>query len=340
MRATLGTMAVGGATLALLTLSTRAHAAPTARLVYSRTAEASSCPDEAALRRAVSARVGYDVFFPWAPRTVVVAIVRRQRAFVATVSLVDEGGIDHGAHELHSDVACVDLLDTVALAVAIAIDPQSLLAAPASSNEAPPPPPPPDPLPLTPMPAALEPGDGTGRRGDEESERKAPTSERVRLEASLGAVVSLGMAPSPAVGTTLDVGFRWSRFSLAIEGAIDAPASEAVSAGGRASAWLAYGALVPCASLGVLFGCAVVRGGSLESSGEGVLDTKSASNAWWAIGGRVGALLPVTGPLRLRLRADLVGDLQPTTLRLDGATAWPAPVVAGSLGIDAVVRFW
>ncbi len=111
-------------------------AAPTSRLVYSRSTDAASCPDEQVLRRAVAARVGYDPFFAWATRTIVAGITRRDVAFVATVDMVDDQGVSHGARELRTTGECGELLDAVALAIAIAIDPQSL------SRTGPPPSPP------------------------------------------------------------------------------------------------------------------------------------------------------------------------------------------------------
>lgn len=104
-----------------------ARAAPTARLVYSRTAGAASCPDEGALRRAVSVRVGYDPFFGWARKTIIANMsASPSRGFVARVMLVDEDGIAHGARELRTSGACAERLDPVALGIAIAIDPHAL----------------------------------------------------------------------------------------------------------------------------------------------------------------------------------------------------------------------
>ena len=80
-----------------------AAAAPTARLVYSRTADAMSCPNEDVLRKAVAARVGYDPFFAWAPRTVVANLAREGNAYVAAVDLIDEQGLAHGARALRTE---------------------------------------------------------------------------------------------------------------------------------------------------------------------------------------------------------------------------------------------
>jgi hypothetical protein len=314
-----------------------ARAAPTARLVYSRAADAASCPDETALRKAVATRVGYDAFFPWAQRTIVAAIVRRERSFVATVDLVDEGGIDHGAHELHTDGACGDLLDAVALAVAIAIDPRSMLAAPlATTREHASPPPDAPPTPPMPPPSSLmAPPPGAA------PSMPVEVRPRIAFEVGMGPVATLGMGPETALGGEVGVGLRWSRLSIGLEGLVDAPSSATAKAGkGQASAWLALGSLVPCVTVRPLFLCAVVQAGSMRASAQGDPTTSAAvSRPWFALGGRVGTLIPIRGALGLRVHLDLVADPAPTTLYLNGQEAWTAPVVAGALGIDALWRF-
>jgi hypothetical protein len=77
------------------------------------------CPDEQALRHEVAARVGYDPFFAWAKRTIVASVTRRGGAFVATVDMVDDDGVSHGARELRTEGECRELLDAVALAIAM-----------------------------------------------------------------------------------------------------------------------------------------------------------------------------------------------------------------------------
>src|SRR5271170_1386767 len=115
-------------TCALALRASTASASPTARLVYSRAVGADSCPNEDALRRAVAARVGYDPFFAWANKTIVATMAAdRPGGFTARVGLVDEGGTEHGTRDLHTDGDCSDLLGASALAIAIAIDPRSLM---------------------------------------------------------------------------------------------------------------------------------------------------------------------------------------------------------------------
>jgi hypothetical protein len=314
-----------------------AHATPTSKLVYSRSGDADACPDEQALRRAVAARVGYDPFFAWAPRTIVARLTRHAQAFVATVDLIDDSGVSHGARELRSEGECGELFDAVALAIAIAIDPQSL-----SQRSTPPA-----------AASASAPAD-TQRQDtanwlpttpEAEPERSAPArapdlpADPVAFEVSAGSVASTGVAPGPAIGVALGAALRRRAFSLALEGRVDAPASTSASGGGDVSSWLVLGAVVPCMHLGPLFGCGIVQAGSAKTSGNGVPGTRSESIPWWATGGRLGVRFPLSENALLRLRTDVVGNLSRMTLRLDGADVWTAPPVAASLAADVVLHF-
>jgi hypothetical protein len=337
-----------------------AYATPTARLVYSRTADAASCPNEEALREAIAARVGYDPFFPWARRTVVASLAREDRAYVAKIDLVDEQGMDHGARALRTEGPCSDLLDTVALAIAIAIDPRSLTRAPSKPSEAPSPEgspapetretgeasawpspaqPPPDSRPAPPgappteRPLAI--GD-TPHAGSQES--GAP-----EVEAFLGAVVSDAVAPGPAVGLALGSALRWKWASLGVDARVDAPSAEARPAGGSVSSWLVVGTLAPCAHFGPLLvpllACGLVQAGSMQSYGSDVVVGGHGSALWFATGARLGAGIRLSSRWELRARGDLVFDLAPTALRLDGVPVWTSSWVAGSLALDGVVHF-
>jgi len=313
-----------------------ARASPTSKLVYSRSVDADSCPDEQALRRAVAARVGYDPFFAYATRTIVASLTRRGQAFVATVDLVDEGGVSHGARELRSEGECRELLDAAALAIAIAIDPQSLTrpaAAAPAQDEPPAPAPPPAVVVTPPQPAADAPATAPPAPPSEGSE--PPWS----FDASAGLAGSVGFAPGPSAGLALGADARWRWLSLGLEGRVDAPASTSGSAGGTVSSWLVLGAVVPCAHLGSFFGCALVQAGSAQTSGSGVPDARSQALPWLAAGGRLGVHLHMTDDTLLRLHADVVANLDPMTLQLYGGNVWPAPPVAASLGADVVLHF-
>lgn len=360
-----------------LTRTSPASATPTARLVYSRTASASSCPDETALRRAVSARVGYDPFFPWARKTIVASMsASPSGGFVAQVVLVDEEGIAHGARELRTRATCADLLDPVALGIAIAIDPHAI-AGPAESHDDQP-----DSLPRTepdtytagsphPSPrsarndegdaAASAPGASSAAELRASSAPTAPSpsvpdvapqrprASNGRAQATsfglmVGAVTSLGVALQPAFGPTAGVEVRRGMLSVGLEGRVDLPstASAGFADGATATSTLAVATLPLCAHGGVFFGCALGQAGVLEGWSAGIRDTVRRGTFWSAVGGRVGAEMPVAARFDVRAHGDLLVPLPPEELVLAGnvvETRWSVWRVAPSLGVEGVIHF-
>jgi hypothetical protein len=147
------------------------------------------------------------------------------------------------------------------------------------------------------------------------------------------------VAPQLAPGLALGAAVRWSSSSLGLEGRIDAPTSRDAPQGGSVSAWLLTAILVPCAYAGPALACALLQVGTTRSSSAGVADARSGSSLWLAAGARIGVLIPLSDRVRLRLRSDVLFDLAPTALELDGVDVWTSPRLAASLGADAVVRF-
>jgi hypothetical protein len=310
-----------------------ACATPSARLVYSRGPGAESCPDEVALRREVAARVGYDPFFLWADKTIVASVVRAQPSgFVARVHLVDSAGADHGMRELHTDGKCDDLLGAAALAIAIAIDPLLLAPQQTSSQEEAPvtasPPPPAVVAPSAPAPLVV-------------ASKPPVTGDTVRLRAMAGAVASLGVAPAPAAGLSIGAEARWHRVSLELEARVDAPVGRvfATPSGPRlVSSWLAAGTLAPCVHAAVLLGCALVQLGSVQASAP-VSGRGAGSAPWVSAGARVGSAIGIGKGAEIRLRADVLANLDRAQIGIDNAEVWKAPLICSSYGLDVSVPF-
>jgi hypothetical protein len=317
-----------------IAFATNAAASPTARLVFSRAPGAESCPDEAALRRAVSARVGYDPFFAWADKTIVTTMTAAPPGFAAQVDMVDAHGVRHGARELHTEQGCGDLLEVAALAIAIAIDPRLLAVqlpppAPAQPAEASPALDPVPAVPAAPPPPSKVIADAAAQ----------PPAAPLRIEATAAAVVSVGAAPEPAAGFGLGFAVGGGALSLAVEGRVDAPTWEPAAGGGKVGAWLALGSLVPCVHGGPVFVCAIGQLGSMKASGEGAPAVRSETLPWRAVGGRFGATAPLSEVLAVRVGMDFLANLTRQTLALNGTATWTAPVVTASLGADVVVLF-
>jgi hypothetical protein len=311
---------------ALLVMTAAAHASPQARLVYARGDGAEVCPDESALRRAVGARIGYDPFFPWAEKTVVVSIERREHELSARVQLVEADAHAHGAREFTAAPDdCVGLVDRIALTISIAIDPRVLTGAapPVPLASAPPQPVPPSPAPATPpAPEPLAPAPA------ERSIASAPSRPRARF--ALAALGVTGNLPSAAGGFAIAGGVAWRAFSVGLEGAVDLASSRGVP-GGSVSGSLASLAAVPCGRWSIVHVCGLATFGRFEGSASGLPAAHSQSALYAAVGARAGAELPLGAGVALFADADALGDLARATLRVGTAPEWKASAVSGAL---------
>src|SRR5262245_34159142 len=124
--------------LGVLSLSRVGEAAPASRLVYGRTLATATCPDEPELRASVRSRLGYDPFFPWAGQTIVVHVAQRaNRRLVGKVYLVDPEGRASPEREFTTSAdECAELVETLALAIVITLDPLHGMTAAAAPSPA------------------------------------------------------------------------------------------------------------------------------------------------------------------------------------------------------------
>ena len=100
-----------------------------ARLVYERDASAESCPDAAALRAAVSKRIGFDPFDEAATRVISCRVEKSRQTLRAHIDVEDGAGESKTAREIVSKQDdCQELAEAVALALSIAINPLTLAA--------------------------------------------------------------------------------------------------------------------------------------------------------------------------------------------------------------------
>jgi hypothetical protein len=173
-----------------------------------------------------------------------------------------------------------------------------------------------------------------------ETPRRSP---RVAFTASVGAVVSLAVAPAPATGLSIGGEARWRQASLGVEARIDAPASHTFLAPSglgletvSLSSWLVTATVGPCVHARALIGCALGQLGSVQAS---ALEGSARSAPWLAAGARVGAAVPLGGGGALRLRADLLANLDRAEIWIDAAKIWKAPLLCASYGLDVVVPF-
>jgi hypothetical protein len=335
------TFAAAVAALALVVGAPAASASPSAKLTYLRAEGAERCPDEAELKRAVAARLGYDVFFPWAKTTVVVEITRAPKGFHGAVKFVDARGVVKGQRALDSKSDdCADVVRALALTVSIAIDDFGLddVPKPAPAPEpAPVPEPEPEPEPA-PEPAP------SPAPAPEPAPAPAPVSatppRRTELALWVAPTVSFGVAPAAAVGAHVDVDVRRGPLSIGLEARADLPSSAAAPQGGRVSTHLLLASVVPCVrALAPLALCAVGSFGDFFESGAGLAAPSSGSAPFAAVGGRVAAFIPVTDRLFVATHVDVLAALTRHVVQIDDAEAFHVPPASATLGLGAGARF-
>ena len=308
-----------------------AQAGERARLRFSREATAAECPDERALRDAVSARLGYEPFVADAPRLVVVTFRREGSTLRGVVQLREADGSVRGERTLTSTRGdCDELAQTTTLTISILLDPRS--------GFMPPRPPEREPVPdFTPPPKA-PPEDSA--RGP--AEAKAPPTDAFRLRVGLGAAASIGAAPAAAFGALVGVGVEHAWWSLMGELRADLPASGAPQATGGTSLTVrtryTAGNLVPCGHFGVGYACASLTLGAIQGEVLGAVPSRQ-STFQAMIGPRLGLALPLARWLSADAHVDGAYALTDTTFRVLTAELWTTPAISGLVSIGMVGRF-
>lgn len=319
---------------AILLWGLRAHANPSARLVYVRAAGASECPNEEVVRRSVAARLGYDPFFLSAPTTIFVEVSRNGERFDAAVKLVDSQGVERGTRHLESNRDCANLVATLALTISLVVDSVSLAvapnppavvapdpaavvapAAPAAPPASPPASPPPPEAPLLP----------TGRPS-----RNAPFFAGVTV---LG---TLGSALAPTAGAALFGGTRRGWASIRIEARGDLPAT--ASTPPTARSWALFGWALPCGHLRSAFACAAMGVEWIHATGD-ARSPRRAETLVPVAGARLGVEVAATDCLAFAAYAELLAPLQRPRIEIDGVAVQHFPAVAGDVGVSALERF-
>jgi hypothetical protein len=319
--------------------STPALATPSARLTYSRSEGAESCPDEGVLRRAVEQRLGYDPFFPWADRTIVARLSGEARELHASIELLDAGGIVRGSRKLTAPAsACRELVSGMALAISIAIDPSSVDRPPAPGKE------------NTGDPSVEEWSEARAseaaaapvpdRASSHAAAPPAPNRDRANVVVSVdgGVTGAVGLAPAAALGPMLGARLTWPSWELGIDGHYLFGFDKSYPTGHVSSSVL-DGTLVGCFRPGAVFACGVASAGRLGVSGSGITQPKDAAAFVFGLGARAGVEIPLSAVWSIDMYADLMFNLTEQSVELGGGEVWPSNLVGGLATVAARRRF-
>lgn len=317
-----------------------AIAAASARLFYGIGDGVEGCPDEAALRRAIADRVGYDPVFAIAPNDIEITIVRAGDRLVGDVKFVDPRRALVGGRTFQGHVGrCDDLVATMALSVAIALDTfekttapsPTAETAPTASDVAPVPAPPPPPA-SRPAPSSLPPAAPT--RDASEGPTAAPVSSSwsPRFDLAVGMAGWIGTAPSFAFGPTASAAMRGQRWVVGAGGTVQLPAGAAVSGlpVGEVRTSLAAGGPFACLALDPYFACGEAFVGAMHADAPGVPGAGAQTGVDVLAGARAGTDVALGLGLSARVALDLLARAYAPTVRTAGVDWRPSPVAGGA----------
>jgi hypothetical protein len=330
------------AAVAASTVMARAeHASVT--LSYANAKSATSCPDEITFRGLVAARLGYDPFVSAGVRTLAVDFERRGNEVVGHLDLSTNGDARAVERTLRTSADdCFELATSMALVVAVAVDPNALPGStpPSPTPEPTVPAPPPSRTPTSDSPATTKPAP-TQPRGPDRPERAGGT---LRLE--LAGLLTVGIVPARSAGVRAGVGFDFGTWSVRAEGAFVSAGSRDNPVGpGEVSAFALAGSLVPCVdaiaadALGLEL-CAVGSLGTLRSTAKDVTRAAPTSTLLASLGPRVATTVMLSRVLGLGLGAEAPFSLSRAHLHIDDGgvrnEVWAQPRVGISFAASIV----
>jgi len=311
------------------------------RLDYERKEGASTCPEAAAVASSVAERLGYEPFDAAARDTVKVRVVKADRGLQARLELVGVDGKPKAERVLSSRRSdCGDLAATMALAIAIAIDPFRANAPPPVNDTRPPPEPiiVPEKAPREKEPAPVPSVVVAAPPPPSPPPAIEPARTPVTARAAIGMVGGIGAAPVRNLGLTVAVGVRREALTIDLEGRADLPASIPLEVG-DVSTSLLVASLVPCVHWRMIAGCAVVTAGALRAAGHGLVDSRQVTDPYLALGARLAAEVRMTGKLYLVAHADASAPMITTELRVGGEELWTTPPLSFLAGLGLGVSF-
>lgn len=336
VRVSLALLAMGIATMSRPAQSGAAER-ETATLDFHTDPGLAECGDEAEFRNRVALRLGYDPFVADAPLHVSVR-VSPEGSRVSSSTVFARENRELGKRVLREDRRrCSVLIDSVAAAVAIAIDPLhspdhrpgDQPPAPKASAASAPPQESPTPQPST-------------DRAEKPPVPPAPASPSTPWSPFVAAnfVMGFGVAPGVTLGAEGAFGLRHGAGSYALEGRAEVtPSAVSLTPLDRVHSTVFSGALVPCIHASVVAFCGVFRAGSIQSTALDVSRPTLETAFIGAVALRIGVAIPVGSSFSFRGAAEGGLPLSRTSYVINGAVVWTPPPITGSVQFGAAWTF-
>jgi hypothetical protein len=263
-----------------------------ARLSWVRAEGAGACPATEVVREGVVKKLGWNPFGEDAPKSFEVVAKRSGRSWQANIYSYDAQKKSAGAREIQSESDdCGELVHAVALALALAIDPEGTLAAsppPAPSTPIAAPPPSPERTPSPPLP---------------------PAPARWRATLAGRGLAAFGALPRAAPGAALAATvYGPSRLALSTGASllpsVHTDSSAPVFGFGLTAAWI-DGCFVLFEGMSTAArACAGLRAGVLHAVVYTPVPTDPGDRFWWAAGAGLVAERRVVGPVFVEAGVD------------------------------------
>lgn len=275
------------------------------------------CPDEASLRKLVAARLGVDPFVTGAASRVTVKIFSG-KPLRAEVAVESDGAAPR--RKVLTGADCVELAQSVAVTVALVVDPlvsraPEPLPAPERAAEAAPAPAPP----AAPPPEAVKPAE--------------PAAPALRWGAGLGASVNGGLSTGAQPVLRAEGRAYAGRWSVGLEGRFAIPVTGALQSGAGLTTSALLAAVVPCLHFAWFAGCADVTLGGLRLEGSALSSAQAATVFHASAGLRLLFSVPVTERLFISALAEGQVPFTRTSAVVGTTKVWTLPPVGGGLGL-------
>jgi hypothetical protein len=294
-----------------LLLSAAQGAGPRASLHYVQEPAPAPCRSQRELEGRVIARLGYDPFAGEAPLHLTATIAATERGLAATIRTEAPGAPPRSRRFETAGTDCAELLESVALALALAIDPLSQLR-PAERR-----------LVVTP-------------RADDAS--TAPSAPALHASVGVGVFATVGLLPQPAVAGSLVGALHFAGWTLNLAAFVSPPWSTQL-AGVEVRSTTAGADVFPCLVAGRWSGCALVSVAAVWSQPIGVDATQTAVTPFVGIGARGSVTFSLTEVFKLEPWIQVVARPVGVSLLLHEQVIWSAPPVCASLGVTLHAEF-
>jgi hypothetical protein len=117
------------------------------------------------------------------------------------------------------------------------------------------------------------------------------------------------------------------------------PSSSATSQGGSVQTTLYAGSVAACGHAGIGFFCAKTLLGDMAASSSGVTAPESRDLFFAAVGPRIGAGVPISSFIEVRLAADALFVTTPFSLSVNDRPVYSSSPVMALIALDGVLHF-